>query len=375
MKYKNEKESLIKVMHAVSVMNRAGQETFIMNLYRSIQRKQFQFGFQCSIHEVGDFDKEIESLGGEIYYLEQNTEKIKLLKYLNDIRLQYRFFREHKDYKVFHIHTYHAFNAWLCIVGAKMAGVKKVILHSHNTFGMHPGLHKIFRVLLKGLRIERLACSEKAAVWMYGAKEVVRGRVQVINNGIYPEKFRYNPDVRKRKREELGIENSIVIGHIGRFMPQKNHRFLIEIFKEICNKQKEVILLLIGTGELESEVKKQVQKLDLTENVRFLGVREDVKELLWAMDLLLFPSLHEGLSVVAIEAQAAGVPILAADTLTPETKITECLHFLSLNDDKEIWAQEALKDAGKGHINTEEQIIEAGYDMRQVTKLMEQIYR
>lgn len=363
---------MIKVMHAVSIMNRAGQETFIMNMYRNIDRSEIQFGFQCSVSGIGDFDEEIKVLGGEIYHLEENRCRIPFLKYINDIWIQYRFFKEHKDYEVYHIHTYHAFNAWLSIVGAKLAGIEKVVLHSHNTFGMHPQLHKIFRYFLKYMKIERLACSEMAAEWMYGKKELKK--IKIINNGIDAEAFVFQHKKREDKRRELGIDKKLVIGHIGRFMPQKNHKFLIEIFEEIVKKDNRGILLLIGVGELQQEIEKLVEEKGLTDKVRFMGVRTDIKELLWAMDLFLFPSLYEGLSVVAIEAQAAGVPVLASDTLTEETKVTECMQFYSLEKSTEEWAEQAIKMTKEEHKNTVESIKNAHYDMKENIGIMEKIY-
>ena len=335
---------MIKVMHAVSIMNRAGQETFIMNMYRNIDRSEIQFGFQCSVSGIGDFDEEIKVLGGEIYHLEENRCRIPFLKYINDIRIQYRFFKEHKDYEVYHIHTYHAFNT----------------------------LHKFFRFFLKYMKIERLACSKMAAEWMYGEKEVAR--VKIINNGINAEEFVFQKEERLKKRKELGIDNNLVIGHIGRFMPQKNHKFLIDIFEQIVKKDNKAILLLIGVGELQNEIEEMVKQKRLIENVRFMGTRTDIRELLWAMDLFLFPSLYEGLSVVAIEAQAAGVPVLAADTLTKETKITDCMQFYSLKRSPKEWAEQVNIIIKRGHQKTLDSIRKAHYDMKENVSVMERIY-
>lgn len=363
---------MVKVMHAVSIMNRAGQETFIMNMYRNINRNKIQFGFQCSVSGEGDFDDEIRRLGGKIYHLEENKCQIPFLKYLNEIRIQYRFFKKHNEYSVYHIHTYHAFNAWLSIVGAKMAGVQKVVLHSHNTFGMHPQLHKIFRTFLKYMKIERLACSKKAAEWMYGEKEV--SRVKVINNGIDTESFVFQQEEREKKRKELGLEKKTIIGHIGRFMPQKNHEFIIDIFSEISKKDENAVLLLIGEGELLAEIKDQVESKNLTGKVYFLGVRSDIQELLWAMDLFLFPSVYEGLGIVVVEAQAAGLPVLTSTTLPEETKITNNIQYMSLNDLPSTWAEQALIMSKLGHDNTLDDLKKANYDMKQNIDVMLNVY-
>ena len=365
---------MLRVIHSVSVMNRAGQETFIMNIYRNINREKVQFDFQCTKFENGDYDREIEALGGKILYLGENPIKLPFLKYLGDVYLQYHFFKNHKDYNVFHIHTYHAFDAWLSIVGAKLAGMKNIVLHSHNSQGLHPKLHRIFRRLLPYMKIERFACSEMAAKWMFGEKEVRRGKVNVIKNGIVPEEFSFDEKERKLKREELGLEEKKIVGHIGRFSRQKNHEFLIDIFEAVHKKNPDAVLLLIGIGELQERIRDKVKEKNLEEVVKFMGVRTDIKELLWSMDVFLFPSLYEGLSVVAIEGQAAGVPILAADTLSPETKITECINFLSLNEKLDKWSERVLELSEYGHCYTIEDIKRAGYDITVTAHILEEKY-
>lgn len=363
---------MVKVIHAVSVMDRAGQETFLMNVYRNIDREQVQFAFQCSVEKHGDYDEEIEQLGGKLLYLGENKIKFPVLKYLGAIQQQYRFFKKHKEYDVFHIHTYHAFDAWLCIVGAKLGGMKNIVLHSHNTSGLHAGLHKIFRKLLKYMRIERCACSKEAAKWMYGEKEL--GRVTIVNNGIEPQKFAFDQEKREQKRAELGLKEKFVVGHIGRFNYQKNHKFLLDVFYEVQKRREDAVLLLIGTGELEAEIVKKVSELKIEDKVKFLGVRSDVQELLWAMDIFLFPSLFEGLSVVAIEAQATGVPILAADTLSPETKITTCMEFLALEKPTEEWAEKVLEMGMNERKDTQKDIQKAGYVIEDVAQMLETKY-
>ena len=365
----------MKVIHAVSVMNRAGQETFIMNVYRNINREEIQFDFQCSVHQTGDFDKEIEKLGGEILYLEPNKIKLPILKYIGDIVTHYKFFRKNTGYEVFHIHTYHAFDAWLSIVGAKMAGVKNICLHSHNTRGLHPGLHKFFRFLLNHMKITRFACSYAAGEWMYGEKYMRQGKAEVIKNGIQVSDFVFDKKRRESTRRSLAVENKFVVGHIGRFNYQKNHTFLLQIFKKIKNEKENAVLLLVGTGELKEEIEKQAEQLGIKESVMFLGTRSDVIDILFAMDIFVFPSLFEGLSVVAIEAQAAGTPILTTDTLTQETKITKCLQFCDLNAAPDVWASRAIELSKERHMNNAEDIKRAGYDIKVTAERLSEIYK
>lgn len=363
---------MIRVLHSVSVMNRAGQETFLMNVYRRINRELVQFDFQCSIREKGDFDSEIEELGGEILYLDQNCFNISFLRYLGIILQQYKFFKSHSEYKIFHIHTYHAFDAWLAIVGAKLGGAERIFLHSHNTQGLHPVLHKLFRVFLKYMRIERCACSKKAAIWMFGENQIER--VSILNNGIEPEQFKFNEKERQKKRSELGLQDNLVVGHIGRFNYQKNHSFLVDVFFEIKKLRADAKLILVGNGELCSEIREKVINLGLNNDVLFLGVREDIRELLWAMDIFIFPSLFEGLSVVTIEAQATGVPMLLSDSISKETKITDCITFLSLKQPSSKWAHEAICLTNMDRKDTSDAIEDAGYSIIDTAKILEQKY-
>lgn len=366
---------MIKVVHSVSIMNRAGQETFLMNVYRNIDRTKVQFDFQCSVNAKGDYDEEIERLGGRLTYLEENKIRIPYLRYIGDIYAQYKFFKLHKGYDVFHIHTYHAFNAWLAIVGAKAGGIKNIVLHSHNSQGMHPGLHKLFRFILNRMDIQRYACSELAAQWMYGTKTLQSGNIKIVKNGIVPEEFAFSEEGRNEKRKELEVGDEIVLGHIGRFGEQKNHAFLIDIFSEFVKIMPKARLLLVGEGELRENIQEKVDGLGLHDKVSFLGVREDIKEILWAMDVFVFPSLYEGLSVVAIEAQAAGVPVLAADTLSDETKITECLHFYPLNASPHDWAKRINELCKEKHVLTTEAIKKAGYDIRGTAEMLVNDYQ
>ena len=339
---------MIRVLHAVSIMNRAGQETFLMNVYRNIDRNKIQFDFQCSVEGKGDFDDEIHSLGGNLLFLGEVKRRGKFMKYIEELRVHADFFKRHSEYDVYHIHTYHAFNAWINIVGAKFGGMKKIVLHSHNTSGMHPTLHKVFRFFLKFMKIERCACSALAAQWMYGKQEK---RVSVIQNGIWPEKFLYDRCKSQEMKEVLGLKEKLVFGHVGRFMTQKNHKFLIEIFAKIKQKQENAVLLLVGAGGLEGEIKEQIKLLGLEEDVLFLGIRKDVDKLLQAMDIFLLPSLFEGLPVVAVEAQAAGTYLFLSDTITPETKITSRVRFLPLKESAKFWSEEILKEANTQKAN------------------------
>ena len=373
---KNNSIERIKVLHAVSRMDRAGQETFIMNLFRKINRDEIMFDFMVSLPGKGDYDDEIHELGGkilnELSFCKQNP--IPIVKNILQWLRLFKFFRKHQDYKIVHFHNYHAFSVLAQITAAKAARVKSVIVHSHNTNSINPRLHKLVRPILKLFNITKLACSEDAAKWMFG-EDV--SNVMVVKNGIDSKSFLFNAIKRSETRANLGIaDNEWMILHIGRFNFQKNHNFLIEVFSEIHKRYPKALLALVGSGELEPQINIKIKSLDLEDSVMRLGIRNDVPALMSASDLFLFPSLFEGLSVVLVEAQANGIPILSNENLAKETFYTPVLHTLSLNEGVEIWASKAIDLLKTSHhTDTSSYIKQSGFDMTEVSKDMESLYK
>ena len=358
---------MINILHAVTVMNRGGQEALIMNLFRNIDRSEYSFYFLCSsIYKniKGDYDDEIIKMGGIIYYPPfMSLSEIRFLRRVGELISYYRFFKIHSEFDILHVHTHHAFYTMGILVGAKLAGVSHIIIHSHNTSSSKPWLHKLFRPILNLFKIERFACSRQAALWLFGNK----GKTAlVVNNGIEAEDYVFSPEKRMHTRNVLNLlQSDFVIGHIGRFNFQKNHTFLIDIFNEIYRLEPTAKLVLVGSGELEESIKEKVDNLSLKNNVLFLGVREDISELLSSFDVFLFPSLFEGLSVVLIEAQASGVQCLISDTNTKDVVITKSVEMLSLKSSPKEWAEKVLSYKGKSHCPDLTQIQVAGYDIRQ----------
>lgn len=362
---------IVRILHVVSTMDRAGQETLIMNLYRNINRDKIQFDFLCTNNKKGDYDSEIASLGGNIYYLNYNKLKNPILKHLNWIINYKKFFMTHPTYQIVHFHNYHAFDVLLQVLGAKLGKVKSVIVHSHNTNARHPILHKISRRILKIFNIKRLACSTDAGRWMYG-----RTKFQVIKNGIQVKDFIFNTVDREKIRESLNIKkDEILIIHIGRFNYQKNHIFILKIFNELIKKNSKFKLLLVGKGELEPDIRNLVNIYNINENVLFIGTRNDIPQLLSASDCFFFPSLFEGLGVVAIEAQTNGIPVVFSDSIPKEAIICENIRRLSLNAPIEDWIN-ALKDQStKGHLeNNYLKINQNGYNIKESASQLSNLY-
>lgn len=357
-----------KVVHIVGKMNRGGAETFIMNLYRNIDREAFKFDFL--VHDKAqakqDYSDEIKKLGGKIFYI---SPIFYFIRYLFDL---YNFFKK-SECDVVHIHTY--VQALFPLLFAKFFG-KKVIVHSHNTqFSGNFFIKAIKYILTRPLGVlsdYNLACGDEAGLWLFGEYTARKKNYSIIANGINTNVFTYNDALRTEYRKKLKIEKKLVLGHVGRFDSQKNHTFLIDIFNKVYQQNKNAALLLIGRGRLEEEIKNKVKTLGLSDAVHFLGVRSDISALMNAMDIIVFPSLHEGLPVTLVEAQATGLPCLVSNTVSEEAKITERCKFIPLNDINQ-WADACLaKQSERG--DTSAEIHRAGYSISSSVEKLQNIY-
>ena len=311
-----------------------GVEAVVMNYYRHIDRTKIQFDFICDEDSTNIPYNEIEKLGGRVIIVPPYQHIFAYLKKLKQI------FKENK-YKIVHSHI-NALSVFP-LYAAKCAGVPVRIAHSHSTSNKKEWKKTLMKNMLrpfsKVFATDYMCCSELAGRWLFGNKTYDEGKVYLLNNAIDVEKFAYNEDVRKAKRKELEIaDDTFVIGHIGRFVAQKNHTFLIDIFNEVHKEKENSVLLLVGQGPLENEIKEKVNRLGLSDSVKFLGQRDDVSELYQAFDLFLLPSLYEGLPVVGVEAQAAGLLCVLSSDMTKETKILESLEFLPLKQSARDWA-------------------------------------
>lgn len=332
-----------RVLHVVNSMNRGGQETLIMNLYRHIDRSKVQFGFLVTDPSEGDYDKEILGMGGEIFKVEPAEREIRHITPFLQCRKMSKALRKlRKKYDIVHFHNHHAYSSLLELVAAGSAGIRRVILHSHNTSGPNVRVHKLVRPLLKFFNIERLACSKEAADWMFG-----RGGdgVEIINNAVDREAFAYNPEARARMRAEFGFaEDAKVVLHVGRFNYQKNHRFLLEIFKSMHRRDNRCRLVLVGRGELEDEIRGLVKAGGLEDVVIFAGIRSDIPDLMSGSDLFLFPSLFEGLPVVLVEVQVNGLRCVCSDVISGEVRCSGRIVAQSLESGAEAWSSVALEE-------------------------------
>ncbi len=353
------KKEPIRILHVLGRLDRGGAETMVINLYRNINRNKVQFDFIVHTEDKCDYDEEIKSLGGKIYNIP---------RYRGNNHIQYknawsRFFEEHKEYKIIHGHVRSTASIYLRIA-KKYERI--TIAHSHNTSsgkGLSAVVKNILQCPIRYIADYLFACSGIAGEWLYGAKACKKDNFYILNNAIDTQKFIYNESKRTKKRKEFQIEDKFVIGHVGRFHTQKNHYFLIDIFKEIHDRDDNAVLMLVGDGELQHPIEKKVKNLGLDNNVIFAGVRSDIPELLQAMDIFVFPSLYEGLPVTVIEAQAAGLQCIISDTITNEVCITPNVCPISINKTNKLWADTIISKGKVQRTNTKDYIEKNGYDI------------
>ena len=358
----------IRILHILQRMEPAGVQTLLMNIYRNIDRKKIQFDFLVHYKTPQFFDKEIEKMGGKIYRCSVR-EDYNLPKYIIEL---HESLKEHTEYHIVHGHMHSLGNIYL--KAAKDNGVKIRIAHSH-TNNTQTDFKKPIKVVMNKLyskyATHLFACSDIAGKYMFKNQQFT-----VINNGIDSTKFKFDSRKREEIRSELELKNEKLIGMVGRFEKSKNQLFAIEVFKEFCKTDSNSKLLFVGTGSLENKIKEKVLKEGLKEKVIFLKNRRDIDKIYCAMDAFLFPSLFEGLGIVAIEAQTAGTPVICTDTLPSEINITPIIYRVSLKESAENWSKK-IKEAMSNdlvHTDTTSYTIKANYDIKDISKKLEQFY-
>ena len=332
--------------HVVGKMNNAGVEAVVMNYYRHIDRSKIQFDFIVDEDSTHIPREEIESLGGRIFIVPPYQ---KLNKYIPAL---IKLFKENKNKIVHsHINTLSVFPLY----AAKKAGVPVRIAHSHSTAA--PGewkkniLKYTLRPFAKVYATHYAACSRYAGECLFGKRSMERGEVTIFNNAIDLDKFKYDENVRNEVRKELGLEGKFVIGHVGRFCYQKNQEFLIDVFEEVYKQNSNAVLMLVGDGPDKEKIEEKVKNSYVSDCVLILGNRNDTDRLYQAMDVFVLPSRYEGLPVVGVEAQAAGLPCVLSDKMTEETKMTGNAEFQSIESDSKIWTLTILKKQNNRNVN------------------------
>lgn len=360
-------EQSVKVLQVLGTLNCGGAENFVMNLYRNIDKSKVKFDFVIHTDQECFFSEEVRKLGGTIYH----APRYRVYNHLQYVAWWKQFLRQ-QPYDVVHGHMYSVASIYLKV--ATRLGIK-TISHSHNSsngMGISAQIKNLMQHGIGKVANYKLACGTDAGKWLYGKDS----DFVVIHNGIETEKYQYDEVIRHKYREELQLEQHFVVGHVGRFDEVKNHAFLLQVFREITKLNPQSKLLLVGTGPLKEEIQNQAIQLGIDSNIVFTGIRSDVNQLMMAMDVFCMPSIHEGLPVVLIEAQASGLCSVVSDTIDHNANITQTMQFLSLNKDPSIWAKDLIST--KMHPNRElcsDQINALGYGITNAVTYLEKLYR
>lgn len=357
----------IRVLQMTASLYHGGSQNMIVNLYKEIDRSKVQFDFIVDHPELNDLQPVVEELGAKIYTMP----KFKGTNILEVKNAWNVFFKQHPEYKIIHSHSRSYASIYLKI--AKKYGLKTII-HSHNTSngeGLKARIKDLFQYNLKNISDYFFACSLNAGEWLFGEDIVKSDKFFILNNAIDTNKFKFNQKTREQYRKQLGLVNNKIYIQVGEFNEQKNHKFAIELFKQIIIKEPNAKLLLVGTGEKLEEIKRLVNKHNLNDNIEFLGRRDDVNNLLMASDIYLMPSNFEGLSVAAIEAQASGIKCLLSDKVSKDVNITNNCIFIPLEIDR--WLN-VCTDSKNNRVDTSNEIIKMGYDVNITARWLEDFY-
>jgi glycosyltransferase involved in cell wall biosynthesis len=358
----------IKILHIVNMRKGSGVASFLMNYFRYIDRSRFRFYFLSTSNVTGSYNDEITRLGGTMFMApDYKCHLFKYLFYLNKVL-------ENESFDIIHCHVF-VLSIFALII-AKKKGIRVRIIHSHSR-SIDSALKKcavfISRLLFRIFATDFFSCSEEAGRFLFcsACKPVI------INNAIDVDKFIFNASVRRKIRKRLHIaDNDKIIGHIGRFSQIKNHVFLVKTFINVLSKHSNCVLLLVGDGEEYQKIKDMIVDYDISDKVFFYGLADNSAELYAAMDIFVFPSLSEGLGIVGIEAQCAGLPVVASTNIPRQMQITDLVTWLDLSDGSEKWADEVIRILSRADDRKDMSNIatDAGYNILVESKKLEQEY-
>ena len=364
------------IVHVIANRPHGGIGAVLKNLECFFPHSEYTFQYLFS--EDGkerSFDKFVVEQGSTIYVLPAFTLR-SLLSYICAFYSYYK--REHQNICAVHVHAPNI--AFLHFLFAACFGIRVRVLHCHSTRFSDKRWKAVRNAVLiwpaRLLLTHRCACGREAAQFMFGRRHVKD--TYIFHNAIEVNRFSFSPLERERMRESMGLGRTLVFGHVGNFYKVKNHDFLIDVFAEVHKVRPDSILLLVGLGTMEQEIRDKVHVLGLDDCVRFLGYRSDIPQLLMAMDAFLFPSLFEGFPVSLVEAQCTGLPCFVADTVTKEAKITDNVQFLPITGQNAAkqWLDDILQTVSSFERRDQSEVLlKAGYDLAHEVKNLEQYYR
>ena len=365
----------IKVLHVLGKLGSGGEEKLLVSIMENMDRDVVAFDYLLFIHEEGFYDKYVQELGAKLLYLETKPHKGKLVQKIANNFCLYRFMKN-TEYPIVHFHgiqpsTYvHAFLA-------KKAGVKNVIVHAHNTQSLTRFKTKIlplFKQLFGKYPSYYIACSQEAADNMC-PKNLPKEKGCVIINGIDCTAYGFTESKRCAFRAENHLNDKFVVGHIGRFAAVKNHQFLLKVFEKVQAIVPNSVLLLIGEGTMKEQIQEMAVSMGISDKVIFYGTTKDVPSALMGMDVMCFPSIYEGLGIVAIEAQAASLPIVVSDGVPESANISEYYYKLNLSDSVKMWADLICSFYGKKDRKPNLNLKDTEYDIKESAKKMTTVYQ
>ena len=348
-----------RLLCIVSSMDTGGAETFLMKTYRQLDKTRYQMDFITVTSEEGHYNKEIKAMGGRIYNVPLHTKHP--IRAYNEIKRivktgEYKYILKLLGSPVGVIDLY----------AAKAGGATQLCARScignHRESKVKRAFNVPLRMMLRKISTVKFAPSDLAARYTFGDSAYERGEVVMLHNALDLQTFRYSEIARKKIREELGVTDSYVIGHIGRFTSQKNHEFLIKLFYEVLKRKPEAKLVLVGTGLLQREIKDLCNSFGVSERVVFTGVRDDVPALLSAFDIFVLPSLYEGMPNTCIEAQASGLRCLISDSITRQAAITSNVEYLPISDTFP-WIESIMKRMDIDRLSVNNSLIGSKYDI------------
>jgi glycosyltransferase involved in cell wall biosynthesis len=351
-------------------MEPAGVQSFLMNLYRNIDRSKIQFDFLVHYKEPQFYDGEVEELGGRLYKCFVR-EDYNLIAYRKQLR---HFFSQHREYSILHGHMETLSGIWM--LEAARAGISTRIAHSHtagfgSNFTIKKCVREIFRRQYARHATDIFACSKAAGDFMFQGRDY-----RLVPNSIDTSKFAFSRTIQDEVRTELGIpKNTFVVGNVGRFHPSKNHRFLLHVFKAMLALRENSLLVLIGDGEGRNAIESEISNLGIGDRVLLLGKRQDTYRLYQAFDSFVLPSYFEGFPLVGIEAQASGCPSFFSTGVSEETGITELASFIALDDGPDQWAERiACFQRPCSREDYSRSVAAAGYDVNNLAIAMTSFY-
>ncbi len=361
----------IRIAHIAGGLTSGGVEGVIYNYFSAIEDKSdYELVYITYDTPNPVVQKRFENIGFTVYCVTK--------KYDNFIKSCKEVAQILKKHNINIVHSHMTLMSFITSFIGKWCGAKATIAHSHlaqEPTGIKRIVYSIFKWLSKCSSDYWFACGNQAGEYLFGNRAMNSGRVRVLNNAVFPELFEYNENVSNEIRTLNNINEKVCVGHIGRYTEQKNHSFLIDIFQELHILRPDCALLLLGDGPLMEKTRQKVKDLNLTESVIFTGSVEDPGRYYSAMDIMLLPSLYEGLAVVLVESQFAGLPVLVSTTVTQEIDIAGNLSYLPLEKGAKVWAEKAASLLPSVRIDSYDKMANAGYDIRKEAVKLNEFYK